>query len=84
MRRKTIFFKPKSKRLARAISIKSPTAFRKSIQVLKKGGLTLQELRALSLAKGRATAQLKRKQLSLKERRQFKIISKIKLPRVEK
>lgn len=74
-----LFGKPKSKRLARIISITSPSAFRKSIRVLKKGGLTLTEKRALVLARTRASLQLKRKNLSLKERKQFRVISKIRI-----
>jgi len=76
---KTLFFKPKSKRLAKIISITSPTAFRKAIKILKKGGLTLTERRALILAQNRAKAILKRKTLSTKERKQFEAIAKIKI-----
>ncbi len=83
-RRRTLFFKPKSKRLARDITIKSPTGFRKSIRTLRKRGLTLREKRALVLAQNRARAQLKRRNLSRKERRQFTQISKIKIPKVRK
>ncbi len=79
MTKETLFFKPKSKRLARIITIVSPTAFRKSIRILKKGGLTTTEKRALVLARNRATAQLGRKNLSPKERKQFRAISKIKI-----
>jgi len=80
----TLFFKPKSKRLARIITIKSPTAFRESIRVLKKGGLTTKEKRALVLAQNRARAQLKRKTLSPKEIRQFRAIAKVRLPAITK
>ncbi len=79
-----IFDPPKSKKLAEKISITSPHAFRESIKELKKGGLTLQEKRGLVLARTRATLQLKRKILSLKERIQFKKISMIKIPQVSK
>lgn len=74
-----IFGKAKSKRLARIISIKSSGAFRKSVRILKKGGLSLTEKRALVLARTRATVQLKRKNLSKKERGQFRIISKVRI-----
>ena len=77
----TLFFKPKSKRLARDISIRSPAAFRRSIMKLKKGGFTTKEKRALVLAQNRSRAQLKRKNLSLKERKQFMSISRMKLPK---
>ena len=79
---KTLFFPAKSKRLARIISIKSPTAFRKSIRTLKKGGLKTNEKRALVLAQNRARAILKKKNLSIKERKQFREISKIKIPKI--
>ncbi len=79
---KTIFFPPKSKRLAKIISITSPSAFRKSIRVLSRGGLTLRERRALVLAQNRARAILKKKTLSPKERREMKAIAKIRIPPV--
>ncbi len=76
----SLFSKPKSKRLARIISIKSPSAFRNSIRILNKGGMSLQEKKALVLAKNRAGAQLKRRNLSPKERREFTTITKTKIP----
>ncbi len=79
-----LFDKPKDKRLAKIIDITSPTAFRRSISIIKKGGVTLQEKQALLLARTRATLQLKRKNLSLKERIQFKKISLINLPKITK
>ena len=82
--KKTMFMKPKNKALARKISIESPTKFRESISKCKKGGLTLEEKRALVLAQNRARVQLKRKNLSGKERRQFQAISKVKLPPITK
>ena len=81
---KSIFFPPKDKVLARKISIKSPNAFRKSIRELKKGGITLKEKRALTLARTRSMVQLKRKNLSMKERKQFKVISQMNIPKVTK
>ncbi len=80
----TLFGPPKSKRIAQIINITSPTSFRKSIRRLKKGGITTKEKRALVLAKNRSSAQLKRKNLSLKERKQFKAITKINLPKITK
>ncbi len=80
--KRSLFFPPKNKRLARAITIKSPTAFRKSIKKLKKGGLTTTEKKALVLARTRAKIQLKRKNLSPKERKQMREISRIKLPKI--
>lgn len=71
-------------RLARIISIESPQSFKKSISRLKMDGITKKEKKALVLAKNRANAQLKRKNLSMKERKQFKEISKIKLPKISK
>ena len=78
--RQSLFFAPTDPRLARDISIRSPREFRKSIKVLSKGGLTLKERRGLILAQNRAKAQLKRKNLSAPEIREFKEISKIKIP----
>lgn len=85
MVKKSIFNqKPKSKKLADIIDITSPTAFKRSISTLKKGGITRQEKRALVLGKNRAVAQLNRKNLSTKERKQFNAIKKINLPDVTK
>ena len=81
---KSLFFPPKDKALARKISIKSPFAFRRSIRTLKKGGITLKERRGLILAKNRAGAILKRNNLSGKERKQFRSISQINIPKVTK
>ncbi len=78
---RTLFNKPKNARIAKAISITSPTAFRKSISTLRKGGLQRNERRGLILAQNRASAQLKRKNLSPKERRQFSTIARIKVPK---
>ncbi len=73
--------RPKSSRLAEIIDITSPFAFRGSIKEIKKGGVTLMESRALNFAQRRAEAQLGRKNLSRKERKQFKEISKIRIPK---
>ncbi len=81
---KSLFFPAKDKSLARKISITSPFAFRKSIRELKKGGITLKERRGLILAKNRAGAQLKRNNLSSKERKQFRTIAQINIPKVTK
>ncbi len=79
---KSIFFPAKDKALSRKISITSPSTFKESIRELKKGGLNLKEKRALVLAQNRARAILNKKNLSVKERKQFKEISKIKIPKV--
>lgn len=76
---KTLFFPPKNKKLAQQISISSPGAFKESIADLKRGGLSTQEFRALNLAKIRARLQLRRKNLSGKERMQFKKIASMKI-----
>ena len=78
----SIFSKPKNKRLARDISIRSPTAFRESIRKLERGGLSREEERALVLARTRAAMQLRRDDLSRKERRQFEEINSIKIPKM--
>lgn len=79
-----IFFPPKNKKLARQINISSPMAFKKSIFLLKKGGVTRQEKSALVLARTRAQAQLSRKNLSSKERREFGVIARMSLPKITK
>lgn len=75
-----LFAPAKNKRLARIISIETPAKFRKSIEILSKDGLTVQEFKALTLAKTRAKVSLKRKNLSAKERREFTIISNMNIP----
>lgn len=80
--RQGLFFAPTSKKLARDISITSPVAFQKSIRTIKKDGVTLKEKRALVLAQNRARAQLKRSNLSMKERIEFARIANIRLPRI--
>ncbi len=77
---RSLFFPPKNPSLARKVSIRTPGEFRKSIRTLKKGGLRLEEKRALVLAQNRARLQLRRKNLSDKERAQFKEIANTKLP----
>ena len=67
----TIFNAPKNQRIADAISITSPSSFKKSIQILSVGGLSGKEKAALVLAQTRAKLQLKRKNLSDKERYEF-------------
>lgn len=79
---RSLFFPPKDPRLAAKISIVSPAAFRRSITTLKRDGLTLREKRALVLARTRAAVQLRRRNLSMRERRQFRTISRMKLPRI--
>jgi hypothetical protein len=81
---KSLFFSPSNKRLANVISIKNPYAFKRSISTLNKGGLNLSEKRALNLAKTRATLQLRRKDLSYNERKQFSRISKMKIPKARR
>ena len=80
--KKSIFFAPKDKALARKISIKTPGQFRKSINKLKKNGITMKENKALVLARTRAKVQLKRKNLSKRERNQMTTIANTVIPRV--
>lgn len=85
MKKKSLFNIPvKNRSLSRKISITSPTAFKRSIRELKKGGINIKEKRALVLARNRAKAQLNRKNLSPKERKQFREISKINLPKINR
>ena len=80
----SVFFAPSNLRLAKKIKITSPSAFRESIRVLKKGGLSIAERAALTVAQTRAKLQLRRKTLSQKERGEFKQISLIKIPAATK
>lgn len=80
----SLFFKPRDPRLAKIISTKSPEAFRRSIRILMRGGLTTKEKRGLILAQNRSRAQLKRKNLSPKERREFTQIVQTKIPNISK
>jgi len=80
---KSLFFPAKDKKLARKISITSPKAFKASIKKVSKGGVTLEEKRALTLARTRAKVQLRRPNLSFKERKQFFMIANMKLPKVD-
>jgi len=82
--KKSIFFPPKDKALAKKISIRTPGQFRKSINKLRKNGITLKENRALVLARTRAKVQLKRKNLSVRERNQMEAIVNTVIPRVSK
>jgi len=82
--KKSLFFPPKSKRLARIITIKTPSAFRKSIKRLKKDGLTTKEKKVLVLARTRAKIMLKRKNLCVKERKQMREISRVRIPKIIK
>lgn len=77
----SLFFAARNKKLAKAISIKSPNAYRESIEKVKnlKGISAQTKVRALALAKARASVQLKRNDLSEKEREQFSAIRKIPL-----
>lgn len=80
----SLFFAPTSKRLARDITISSPSGFRRSIATIKQDGVTLKERRALILAQNRARVQLNRKNLSLKERIEFRAISAMRIPKITK
>lgn len=81
---KSVFFPPKDKALAAKIRISSPEAFRKSIRELSKNGISMKEKKALVLAQTRARAQTLRPNLSPKERKQFNMIAKMRIPKVSK
>ena len=83
-KKQSLFFAPISKKLAASVSISSPCEFRQSINRLKKGGISMKEKKALVLAQNRAKAQLRRKDLSMKEREEFTRISLIRIPRANK
>ena len=80
----TLFFEPKYKEASEQISIESPADARASVKWLTeeyKSAKTRAKLRRLIrfavLARNRAKAMLKRKNLSAKERKEFKEIIKI-------
>lgn len=75
--RQSLFFAPSSKRLSRIIKLDSPMSARESVRELRKDGVTKKELRAANLAANRADAQQKRKNLSGRERREFKEVESI-------
>lgn len=76
--------KPESKKIAKKVSIKSPKAFKESVEKLGKDGFTTHEKRALILAQNRSKAQLKRENLSDKEKKQFKEIASFDLDKMMK
>ncbi len=76
-------FRPaKSKRLAKLVDITSPTAFKRGLRKAKLNGFTRKEQQAFVLGKNRADAQLKRTNLSPKERKQFKAITNVRIPKI--
>lgn len=84
MSKKTIFFKPKYKYLSKLISLKDPSSAKKSVSKLIKeyeGSKTkvkkLRIIRAIQLASNRAYVSTKRKNLSGKEKKEFKEIGEI-------
>jgi len=83
-RRRTMFGKRKWKRLAEVVSLVNPTEARKSTTWLKRHFRELKSRehkvavkRATVLASVRAEAMLKKKDLSSKERAEFRKIAKI-------
>lgn len=81
---KSMFFPAKHPRLAKAISIKSPSAFKSSIGKVKhlKGYSAATKKRALVLARNRAGAQLGRSNLSGKEQREMRAIKNTAIPKM--
>jgi len=60
-----------NRRLVDVISITSPSAFKQSMLILSKGGLSNKEKKDIVLAKERAKTQLRRKNLTQQERYDF-------------
>ncbi len=78
----SLFNEPKNAndiRLSKVISIKTPKMFQDSINLLKQGGLTIQEFKALKVAQERAKMLGKRKDISNQEQWEFNIIANMKL-----
>jgi hypothetical protein len=79
----TLFFPPKHKWLADIISLKDPQSARESVRILKqefeKSGRARRRtiLRAANLAANRAAAFLNKKNISAKEKQEFREIEKI-------
>ena len=73
--------KTKSAKLAREITITSPSAFHESIKKVHKGNYGVHEYRALLLAQNRAKALLHRKHLSEHERKELHAIVKMHIPK---
>lgn len=82
--RKSLLFKPVDKSISRKISIVTPGKFDKSIKALMRRGLTVKENKALVSARNIAAVQLKRKDLSKRERNQFRAISTTVIPRASR
>jgi len=61
------------------VNTTTPAKFKRSVKEFQKGNFTFKEKMALVLAQNRAKAQLKRKTLSEKERKQFTEIAKVKI-----
>lgn len=76
-KKQKLFFPPKNNKLAKIIKLNTPKNARESVKVLKKGGLTKKERQALVLAANRADAQQKRKNLSSRERKEFRQVERI-------
>lgn len=88
-RRRTLFKKPKSKKLSRIISLESPSlespekalkstrSLKREFSQAKQRAKKVRIKRATVLAANRADAQLKRKNLSVKERQEFVFINRI-------
>lgn len=79
--KQSLFFAAKNERVAKSVDISSPYAFHKSKRELMKGYYTESERRAIQLAVNRAKAQLHRKDLSVKERKQFGKIARARVPK---
>lgn len=77
-----LFDPPKSKKVAEKISITSPTAAKRSVawlrKMIKSNKMKVSDaVRYANLAANRAKAQLNRKNLSSKERKQMKGVYKV-------
>ena len=81
---KTLFFPPRSKKFADIISVESPEKAKKSVKILESEFINaktrtkkVQIKQRTVLVANRAGATLKRKNLSPKERKEFKEIERI-------
>ena len=83
-RKKTMFFPPRHKAIAKIISIEDPKKARKAVKTLlrkakktKRRSTKVLIKRSMVLAANRAAASAKRKRLSAKERRELRTVARI-------
>lgn len=74
---RSLFFPARHKRLADIITIATPEGARGAVRTLAKSGFSPLKIRSMVLAANRARASLHRRNLSARERREFREIAQI-------